>query len=107
MIIDPTGACIAGATAQIERGGVLSTAVEQDSACDAWAYGGGFTLQGLTPGVEITLVVSAPGYASREVKVTPVMGQGAAVLIVLAGGGQAPVTSGTLARVPATGARLR
>jgi hypothetical protein len=107
MIIGPLGACIPGATAQVERGGVLGAAVTQDPACDAWAYGGGFTLKGLAPGVEITLFVSAPGYASREVKVTPVMSQGAAVLIVLAGGGQAPVTSGTLARVPATGARLR
>ena len=85
MVIESSGVCITGATVQMKRGETLDSVVTQDPQCDAWAYGGGFTLAGLTPGVEMTLFVSAPGYASREAKVTPVMDQRAAVLIELAG----------------------
>jgi len=110
MVVESSGVCITGATVQRERGGSLDTAVGQDPACDAWAYGGGFTLRGLAPNVEITLLVSAPGYASREVRVTPIIAQRAVEVIELArveGNGPIPGTSGTLERVEARSAAVR
>lgn len=107
MVVDRSGVCITGATAQVERGRTLDAAVTQDPNCDAWAYGGGFTLERLEPGVEITLLVSAPGYASREVQVTPVMDQRAIVVIELGGGGAFPSMPGTLDRLGGTSTFMR
>jgi hypothetical protein len=107
MVVESSGVCITGATVQRERGGTRDAPVTQDPACDVWGYGGGFTLAGLTPNVEITLFVSAPGYASTEAKVTPVMDQRAVVAIQLArgaGNGPIPSTPGTLERIAERGA---
>jgi hypothetical protein len=45
-----------------------------------WSYGAGFGFWDLTPGVEMTLRVSAPGYADEEQTVRPASGPQTAML---------------------------
>jgi hypothetical protein len=99
MVIDASGACIKGATVRLASANETEPGIEQDANCDVWAYGGGVQLYNLVLEVEVTLVASAPGYASREVKVIPSLTQRQAVLIELSGTGKTgpmPLTPLTL-----------
>jgi len=80
MVVDETGVCIVGATASVVHGQGLGQSVEQATPCDAWAYDGGFVFKDLTPGVEMTLRVSAPGFIVQERTVVPSLGPQTAVL---------------------------
>jgi hypothetical protein len=80
MVVDETGVCIVGATALVVHGQGLGQSVEQTTPCDAWAYDGGFVFKHLTPGVEMTLRVSAPGFIEQERTVVPSLGPQTAVL---------------------------
>jgi hypothetical protein len=71
MAIEQSGACVAGATVVVVAGQSVGTTVVQETPCDVWGYGGGFTLTGLTPGASMTLRVSAPGYVTRDISTTP------------------------------------
>jgi hypothetical protein len=66
MVIDGGGVCIEGATVLIVAGQSVGGTIVQQTPCDAWAYDGGFLLEDLTPGVEITLRASAGGWTTQE-----------------------------------------
>ena len=66
MVIDGGGVCIEGATVLILAGQGVGRTFNQQTPCDAWAYDGGFLLEDLRPGVEITLRASANGWTTQE-----------------------------------------
>jgi len=66
MVVEPGGACIDNATVEVVRGQAQGQRMMQDSRCDAWAGGGGFLFKDLTPGVEMTIRASAPGWSTEE-----------------------------------------
>ena len=66
MVIDGGGACIEGATVLVLAGQGVGRTIVQRTPCDAWAYDGGFLLEDLAPGVEITLRASARGWETQE-----------------------------------------
>ena len=74
MVVDETGVCIAGATLQVVRGQAVGQPITQATPCDAWAYDGGVMFRNLTPGVEMTLRASAPGYSAQEKTIIPSLG---------------------------------
>ena len=45
--------------------------IPQRTPCGAWDYDGGLLLTDLTPGVELTLLGAASGYARREMSFLP------------------------------------
>ena len=71
FVLESSGLCIDGATVQIVRGQASSQIITQITPCDAWSYGGGFTFENLTAGVEVTIRASATGYATKEMTVFP------------------------------------
>ena len=72
MVVDAhTSSCIVGATVQVVRGQRLGESLTQTTPCGAWDYGGEIQFKDLTPGVEMTLRASAPGYTSHELSVVP------------------------------------
>jgi hypothetical protein len=96
MAVDRSGICLAGATIEVIGGQRIGTIMTQPGACDAWWFAE-IEFTGLTPGVEMTLRVSAPGYSPQVVTVIPTSGpQTALVLELLPNGrrsspeGQAP-----------------
>jgi|RhiMetdeSRZDD1v2_1073273.scaffolds.fasta_scaffold2485797_1 hypothetical protein len=79
MIVEDSGVCIEGATVRVVRGQRAGESMTQTTPCDAWSFGG-FTFRDLTPGVEMTLRASAPGYADEEQTVRPSSGPQQAML---------------------------
>ena len=101
MVIDASGVCITGATVRLTTADEADPGIVQDANCDAWAYGGGFALYNLPLEVELTLLVSAPGYVSREVTIVHTRSRSLPVHIRLAavgGTGSTPVSPPTLDR---------
>jgi hypothetical protein len=82
FVVNGSGVCIEGATVRVVRGQREGESVVQSTPCDAWGYGGGFYFDKLTPGVEMTLRASAPGYADAEVTMTPHAGSQSTFTIV-------------------------
>jgi hypothetical protein len=80
MVVRSGGVCIAGASIQVVRGQREGTSVVQDTPCDAWGYSGGVMFTDLTPGVEMTLRATAPGYEAEEKTVSPTSGPQQALL---------------------------
>ncbi len=67
--------CIEGATVRVVSSGqAAGQIIAQKTPCGVWEYDGGFAFENLTPGVEMTLRASAPGYAAYEKKVVPSLG---------------------------------
>lgn len=66
MVLGESGACILGATVQVIRGEQVGKSTTQATPCDAWGVEPGFEFSELTPGSELTLRASAPGYVSQE-----------------------------------------
>ena len=66
-----SGVCIKNATVEVVRGQRTGETITQEP-CDVWDFGGGFELKNLTPGVEMTLRASAPGYVTKDFVITPV-----------------------------------
>ncbi|MEJ7760297.1 MAG: hypothetical protein WKF55_12000 [Gemmatimonadaceae bacterium] len=62
------------------EGGPSARSIAQTTPCDAWGYDGGFIFENLTPGAEMTLEVSAPGYSVYEKTVVPSSGPQMSVL---------------------------
>ena len=79
-VVDEGGVCIADATVTVVRGQGLGQRAKQVTPCDAWDYGNGFVIRDLTPGVELTIQASAPGYAVQERVVVPAFVQTAVVI---------------------------
>ena len=71
MVLDESGACIVGATVQVVRGQQLGQSITQTTPCSYWDYDEGFRFTDLTPGVEMTLRASAPGFVAQEATVVP------------------------------------
>ena len=102
MVINSSGVCITGATVRLTTADETDPGIVQDDNCDVWAYGGGFDLYNLPLDVELTILVSAPGYSSREVTIVPTRSQSSPTHIKLAaigGTGSTPVSPPTLDRV--------
>ena len=79
---DGGGACIPGAAMDIVRGERAGERQIQEP-CDVWAYGGGFGLKDLTPGVELVLRFSASGYTSKEATVVAAVNQDRVIVFEL------------------------
>jgi hypothetical protein len=82
MAVDASGICIVGATVEVIGGQRVGTIVTQPGACDAWWFAE-IEFAGLTPGVEMTLRASAPGYSSQVVTVIPTSGPQTALVLEL------------------------
>lgn len=80
MVVDESGTCIVDATATVVAGQRLGQSINQITPCNVWSYYGGFLFVGLTPGIEMTLRVAAPGYAPEERIITPWLGPQTAVI---------------------------
>jgi hypothetical protein len=92
MVIDNTGVCIDGATAEVTRGqragqsfknAVFLTPDGRALLCDVYE-GPYIILDQLTPGEEMTLRGSASGYGPQEQTVTPTLGAQLKVYLELA-----------------------
>ena len=83
MVIDQTGLCIEDAMVEVVSGQAQGQRIMQDPACDAWGYSGGFVFKELSPGVEMTLRASAPGWSTEEQTFVPYLGPQTAVFITL------------------------
>lgn len=81
MVVDESGVCIDSVTVSIIAGQGVGQSVQQKPPCGAWDYGGGFNFTDLTPGLFITLRVSAPGYAVLDTTVVTRVGTQFPVLI--------------------------
>jgi hypothetical protein len=80
MVVDQSGVCIDGASVRVVRGQRLGADASQEMPCDVWAYSGGFMFRNLTPGIEMTIRASAPGYIDEERTITPSTGPQTAYL---------------------------
>jgi hypothetical protein len=83
MVAEDSGICISDATVQVVAGQARGQSGTQTEPCDVWGYGGGIAFNDLTPGVEMTLRASAPGYTAQERAVVPSSGPQSAVTFVL------------------------
>jgi hypothetical protein len=83
FVVDGSGVCIDGATVEVIGGQHLGERITQETPCSVWDYGGGFEFHGLTPGVEMIIRASAPGYAPLVKSVTPYSGGQTAFLFTL------------------------
>jgi hypothetical protein len=70
MVAESTGICILGAKVDVIAGQAVGQTAAQDHACNIWDIGG-IEFKKLTPGTELTVRASAPGYATREMTVVP------------------------------------
>jgi hypothetical protein len=66
MVVEQSGACVESAMVEVVRGQAQGQRMMQETPCDVWAYGGGFVFKDLTPGVEMTVRASAPGWSTEE-----------------------------------------
>jgi hypothetical protein len=83
FVVEPSGSCITDAMVEVVHGQAQGQRIMQETPCDAWAYGGGFVFKELSPGEEMTLRASAPGWSTEEQTVVPHLGGQTAVLISL------------------------
>ena len=82
LVIEDSGVCIDRAKATVVRGQGVGKSVEQVTPCGAWDSDGGIVFRDLTPGVALTLRVSAPGYVVQERTVVPLSGPQTALEIL-------------------------
>ncbi len=73
-VVDPSGQCIESATIQVIGGQGVGPPMTQLPPCGAWDDGGIFFTD-LIPGVEMTLLASAPGYEPQVSTDTPSLAQ--------------------------------
>jgi hypothetical protein len=83
MVVEQSGACLVGGTVVVVAGQAAGKSQVQQTPCDVWGYGGGFTFNALTPGMSMTLRASAPGYVTRDIDVAPSSSQSTVFVIVL------------------------
>ena len=74
MVIEASGSCIRDAKIDVVQGQRLGETITQDTPCGYWDYAGGFEIKNLTPGIELTLRASAPGYITKDLTVVPASG---------------------------------
>ena len=61
----------------------VGQSVRQTTPCDAWSYDNRFQFKDLTPGVEMTLRASAPGWNTLMKTVIPHVGVQTGVIFTL------------------------
>jgi hypothetical protein len=83
FVAEDSGICIPDATIEVVAGQARGQRGTQPGPCDVWGYDGFIEFNGLTPGVEMTLRASAPGYTSQERTVVPSSGPQTAMTFVL------------------------
>ena len=83
MVIEPGGTCIEGALVEVVSGQAQGQRMMQETPCAAWDYGGGFVFKELSPGTEISLRATAPGWTTEETAFVPHFGMQTAVFIEL------------------------
>jgi hypothetical protein len=71
VVINASGACLAGAVVEVIAGQAVGQKSAQSGPCDAWWPFNGFAFSNLTPGVSLTLRATAPGHATKDVTVKP------------------------------------
>jgi|SRR5687768_1317365 len=71
IVIDRSGACIAGAIVEVIGGQGVGRKSAQSGPCDAWWPFNGFEFLNLTPGISLTLRATAPGHMAKELQVMP------------------------------------
>ena len=79
MVVDPSGICILGATIDVIAGQATGQSATQTEGCDAW-WVPEIEFKDLTPGVEMTLRASAPGYLPQTKTIVPTLGPQTAVI---------------------------
>lgn len=80
LIVDESGFCITGASAEVVSGQGAGRKVAQGTPCGGWDYGGGFVFDKLTPGAEMTIRASAPGFVAIEKTIVPTSGKQSAIM---------------------------
>lgn len=70
MVAESSGICVLGARVDVIAGQAVGQTAAQDHPCNIWDIGG-VEFDNLTPGTELTVRASAPGYATREMTVVP------------------------------------
>jgi hypothetical protein len=83
MVVDPSGACIPGATVQVVAGQAVGNPITQQTPCSVWDYAGGVEYHDLAAGVSMTLRATAPGYEAEERTITPFGGPQSVIDITL------------------------
>ena len=74
LVVDDSGVCVDSASVTVLSGQRVGESVQQITPCGRWDAGGGIEFRSLTPGVAMTLRVSAPGYLTLERTVLPATG---------------------------------
>ena len=82
MVAESSGICILGAKVDVIAGQAVGRTAAQDHPCNIWDFGG-IEFKNLTPGAELTVRASAPGYAPREMTVVPTETRGGLRAIVI------------------------
>jgi hypothetical protein len=83
FVVESSGLCIRDAVVEVVRGQAQGQRIVQETPCDAWSYGAGFIFTGLSPGVEMTVRASAPGWSTEEKTFVPHLGVQTTVQISL------------------------
>jgi hypothetical protein len=83
IVVSSGGACIEGAVVEVVRGQALGQRTLSETPCGVWDYSGGFVFKELTPGAEMTVRASAPGWSTEEATFVPRSGMQQAVVIKL------------------------
>ena len=73
MIIEPSGACVANATVEVIAGQAVGDKAVQKGLCSHWDPYDGFVFKNLTPGIPLTLRISAEGYVTTIVTLPPTL----------------------------------
>jgi hypothetical protein len=82
LVVDDSGVCIKNVTVEVVSGQSVGTTMTQSGNCNAWDFAE-IEFWGLTPGVEMTLRVSAPGYEPQITTVIPTSGPQFALVLGL------------------------
>ncbi len=73
VIPDASDYCVTNARIEVVGGQRTGETFTQVTPCDVWDMGGGGVyIENLTPGVEMTLRASAPGYITKDFVITPI-----------------------------------
>ena len=81
FVVGEAGVCLSDATVQIVTGPGTGRQMVQKAACDAWAYGNGFSFDSLPFAATVTIRAERVGYQSRDVELA--VGVPAFAVIVL------------------------
>jgi hypothetical protein len=71
FVAERSGACIVGATVEVIGGAGIGRRSTQTQACSVWDYEGGFVLNDLNQGAEVTVRASASGWSNEQKTLVP------------------------------------